>query len=236
MCKIKNKKNILAIALLSLVTSVSFAMNRQEGFYRKEQENIITLFQNFRNADLHWKYFSTEHIQQLFKKVPFNAQFLENLYRANTLEYVVERNITDMFGKDAMTACIEYCKSKLVIAKIVAIYCQRCYYWRNHGTRRQLNVPTRFENILHLAGEKNPIVYQHLIRRTQILTSLQESLLPCDILTYYIMPFIDTSCIASKYEKQDREERKEYLEKNYSDFKINFIDGKKIAATKLFLL
>jgi len=145
-------------------------------------------------------------LRELFGTVPFNESFLKDLHRVNAIKFVVQNNITDKFGRDAVTACTQCCQNEDVIDAITANHFQtfgaRTTTRPEHALRdlrsllaenqdAQENEKGPFEEMLQRTKKRNKKVYGQLLNRTCVYAQLGQTEFPGEI-SSHIVSFLDS--------------------------------------------
>ena len=125
-----------------------------------------------------------ESLEELFGTVPFNESFLKDLHKVNAIKFMVQNNITDKFGRDALKACTQCCQDENVIDAIVANRFEQFggqnnshpkdarLFINNLGLKKKeidkedKEKTGKLEEILLYAKKRNKKVYNQLFKRT----------------------------------------------------------------------
>ena len=147
-----------------------------------------------------------ESLEKLFGTVPFNEWFLQELHKVNAIKFIVQNNITDKFGRDAVTACTQCCQDEDVIDAITANHFQtlgtKTTTRPEHALRvlRSLLAENQenpedekgsLEEMLQRTKKRNKKVYRQLLNRTRVYAQLGQTKFPGEI-SSHIVSFLDS--------------------------------------------
>ena len=162
-----------------------------------------------------------QELEAFFASVPFNQEFLKELHRVNAIKFIVQNNITDKFGRDALKACTQCCQDEDVINAVIANRFEQFggqnnshpkdarLFINNLGLKkkalRQAQDGTQqdergktgeLEDILLYAKKRNKKVYNQLFKRTCFYAHINGKKLTRDgEVASQIVSFLDKSSV-----------------------------------------